>query len=314
MTVAVLGATGSVGRLVVEALNMLDVGPVRAGMRATVDAADRDSLARFVEGAAVLVNCLGPGYRLRGRVVAVADRQGCAYVDPSGDDALHARLLRESVRVPVVTGAGSVPGGLGLLVRWLARGRGAGDRIRGYVLTDEPIHSGTALEFLLGARAGQGVGPPASVQLPSVEGRLVAYPFESLETAGLAADLKPEDAAFYHCFPADSSTLRALRELSGSSLREAAVALAAAVNADVSGRAATHLLVATVADRTAVLTAGSSYRVSANVAALAVEEVLAGRVPDGVARAGALDPRIVIRLPQLPGGIQLTLLSSTSVE
>ncbi|NUT35306.1 MAG: hypothetical protein HOV79_19805 [Hamadaea sp.] len=307
MTVAVLGAAGAVGRLVIEALEDLGLGPVRSGTRVTVDAADPAAVARFADGAAVLVNCLGPAFRLRGRVVAAADRTGCAYVDPSGDDALHARLSGERVGVPVVTGVGSVPGALGLLARWLADGRPPGGRLRGHVLTDEPIHPGTALEFLLGARVGQDAGAPTTIRLPVVPQPLLAYAFTSRETADLVADLRPDDAAFYHCFAEDGAALRTVRRLAGLSLREAAAEFAAAVNADLEGRLPTHAVVVTAGERTAVLRADSSYRVTANMVALAVGELIGGTVPAGVARADVLDPSIVTRLPRLPGGVTLTV-------
>lgn len=313
MTVAVLGAAGSVGRLVVAALDALGIGPIRPGTRATVDAADPASVARFADGASVLVNCLGPAFRLRGRVVAVADRLGCAYVDPSGDDALHARLQHEQVGVPVLTGVGSVPGAFGLLVRWLADGRTPGARLRGFVLTDEPIHPGTALEFLLGVHVGQGTGAPVTVRLPAVAQPLLAYAFASRETADVIADLQPEDAAFYHCFTEDGAALTALERLAGLGLREAAAEFATVVNADLAGRRPTHVVVVTVGEHTAALQADSSYRVTANMVALAVEELLADRVPCGVSRADALDPSIVTRLPHLPGGATLTLSTSTLV-
>jgi hypothetical protein len=324
--VALLGATGTVGRSFVTWMAEAGLGRLRLGVRdatavdgahevITVDLSDRASLDAFIEGAAVLANCLGPAYRTRGRIASAALRAGVPYLDPGCDDTMHERIrqsMRQPVEIPMLTGVGSVPGVCGLLARWLAGGMPAPvESITGFVLTIEPIHAGTATEFLLNMLDKRATAPaPAGngVRLPCVDRPLVAHAFASGEIESLSEDLKLREAAFYHAFEAGGAVLAALERIparlqEGAGIRDLAADLAAVVNEDMAGKPPLHMLSYEVragsAVRSAVLRSSSSYRLTALLAVLATREILARRVPPGVSRAGVLPPGLVTELPAL---------------
>jgi len=106
----------------------------------------------------------------------------------------------------------------------------------------------------------------------------------------------------------------------GATVRQLAGELTAVVATELAGRAPLHLIAweagphavrpaspAGSADvvRSAVLRAGSSYQLTASMLALAVRELLAGRVPAGLRHADVLAPELVSELPGLDGGTRL---------
>lgn len=134
--VAVLGATGLVGRAAVEMLRASGVTNLRVGARDTrrlaevahgaesveVDAGDPTSLARFCAGADLVLNCAGPSYLLLDVVARAALTAGARYVDVSDGPAHHLLAgsdLFDGTRTAVVS-AGMLPGLANLVPRILA--------------------------------------------------------------------------------------------------------------------------------------------------------------------------------------------------
>lgn len=132
-TVALLGATGYTGRLVAAELARRGV-PHRLGGRSperlaavpspaerhVVDLADPASLDRFLDGADVLITCVGPFAQHGMPVVEAAVRTGTAYVDSTGEPAFMAQVYARfrDVQTPVVPACGFdyVPGDLAAAV------------------------------------------------------------------------------------------------------------------------------------------------------------------------------------------------------
>jgi hypothetical protein len=349
---AVLGATGAVGRFFVAAVAATGLARLRLGVRDPAAAAardlagmghdvrgvelwDRGSLDGLIEGSTVVVNCLGPAYRTRSRIASAALSRHVAYLDPNGDDATHARIgasaSRSPARAAMVTGAGSVPGVFGLLARWLAAGMpGPVQSVNGYVVTIEPIHVGTATEFLLGLldrpssaavwrgrrRAEAPDGRRTGVRLPHVTCALDAHPYLTQETETVAADLGLRDAEFFHAFESGGAPLEFLESIpdrvrSGGTVRELADELTAKVNADMAGRAPLHMLAFEARsgehERSVVLRARSSYQLTAGLAMLAAREIIARRIRPGLYRADILPPALVAELPGLDHVTRLDL-------
>jgi hypothetical protein len=354
--VAVLGATGAVGRFFVAAMGASGLARLRLGVRPSaagtaadlagpgddvraVELWEHDSLDRMIEGSALLVNCLGPAYRARGRIASAALGRRVAYLDPSGDDAVHARIAASVSRRPapaaLLTGAGSVPGVFGLLARWLAEGMpGPVRSVNGYVVTMEPIHTGTATEFMLSLfdrpasaavwRCGQRTGAQdrtkTGIRLPYVRCALDAHPHLTLETEGVAADLGLHDAEFFHAFESGGVPLTFLESIParvrrGATVRELADEFAATVNADMARRAPLHMLAFEARsgdlERSAVLRTRSSYQLTASLASLAAREIIAQRVRPGLSRADVLPPALVAELPGLDGLTRLDVRDSS---
>ncbi len=143
--VVVLGACGGIGSVVaatlavadgVDELVLADVRGEQAsaaaaalGHRAAtgvaVDAADPAAVGSVLEGADVVVNCIGPFYRFGAPLLAAAIRAGVTYVDVCDDlDATRAQLdlhdAAQAAGVCALIGMGNSPGFANVLVRYAA--------------------------------------------------------------------------------------------------------------------------------------------------------------------------------------------------
>src|SRR5262249_35206158 len=144
LTVAIVGASGGVGRVVAESLAAAeratpalllggrDLAPAQAlatelgggAQAAACDVFDTASLAGFCERADVVVNCAGPYTRVLDRVARAAHAAGAHYVDPGGGAATHRRLEPPAPEIAAgsrsfVLNAGLIEGGTGLIA-WYA--------------------------------------------------------------------------------------------------------------------------------------------------------------------------------------------------
>lgn len=164
--VAVLGATGVVGRAAVRMLTRLGIEELRLGARdltraepaafppgaelRRVDAADPDSLAGFCAGTRLVLNCAGPSYLLLDRVARGALAAGSDYVDVSGDGPTH-RLLDGSPLLEgrtAVLSAGMLPGLANVVPRVLADDL-TGARLVVYAGGIEPFAAASAGDLAL---------------------------------------------------------------------------------------------------------------------------------------------------------------------
>jgi len=143
--VVVLGACGGIGSVVastlavadgIDELVLADVRGVDASAAAAavghpgatgvgVDATDPAAVGAVLDGADVVVNCIGPFYRFGAPLLAAAIRAGVTYVDVCDDlDATRAQLeLDEAARaagVCALIGMGNSPGFANVLVRYAA--------------------------------------------------------------------------------------------------------------------------------------------------------------------------------------------------
>ncbi|MBM7412544.1 hypothetical protein JOE38_002367 [Clavibacter michiganensis] len=177
--IAVIGASGAVGRPAVLALRALSDEPLRLGGRreaplreladeaggevetVTVDLMDDDALARFCRGADVVVHCAAPAFAFGDRIAAAAHEAGADYVDVCGEEPVRAGLVargladvavRDGRRAVVSTGV--VPGLSGLLPRLAAQGLRGPLRLRGWVGGVEACSPGVALDVPLSLAAG----------------------------------------------------------------------------------------------------------------------------------------------------------------
>lgn len=143
--VVVLGGAGGVGRVAVEALGQvdeLDEIVVADGRReaatqvvaelddtrlrpATVDVGERDAVATLVDGADVVLNCVGPFYRFGAPTLAAVIEAGVDYVDICDDlDATRELLAQDGAArdagVTALVGMGNSPGLANLFVKLCA--------------------------------------------------------------------------------------------------------------------------------------------------------------------------------------------------
>lgn len=141
----VLGACGGIGSVAaatlaaadgIDALILADVRGDDAAAAAAamgrggvtgvgVDAADPATVGAVLEGADVVVNCIGPFYRFGAPLLAAAIRAGVTYVDVCDDlDATRAQLeldeAAQAAGVCALIGMGNSPGFANVLVRYAA--------------------------------------------------------------------------------------------------------------------------------------------------------------------------------------------------
>lgn len=131
--VGILGASGKVGGGAVDTMLAATDFPVVLGGRNLeklreryqhaeariefmyADVYDSDSLGRFCEQCAIVINCAGPSKQILDRVAAASIRHRAHYVDVSGDEHLYKRLLNrqrdiEEKQLSCIVSAGVYPG------------------------------------------------------------------------------------------------------------------------------------------------------------------------------------------------------------
>ncbi|QUX27681.1 NAD(P)H-binding protein [Nocardiopsis akebiae] len=296
-----------------------------------VDALDPSSLARFSAGCALVVNCAGPSYLLKDTVVRAGLAAGADVVDVLGDDPVHESLTESGGVGPdrcVVLSAGTVPGLAGLIPPWLAGAdpaKGPARRMTGYAGGLEHATESVAADIVLsldtGGSGGERFGRPlaawrhgrrADRALRVVEGaeapyfphRVTLHPLLTAEVERLAARMGLAEADWYNVFPGTRvrELFTALPTLPMHTAGERAAVterIRRAAEVDAAGSVPYYRLVFGLSGRewarTCVVYSESSYRLTGAVAALAVLDVLAGRIGRGLHYAAeAMDPQATV--------------------
>lgn len=139
ITIGIVGGYGAIGNIISEELlknsayrlriggrnqEKINKRVIAIGERASgkkVDIYDGNELEVFCEGCALIINCTGPSWMIKDRVIKYALKAGCDYVDP-GIWHDKSNLYKRSFEKRGLTGllyAGWVPGLTGLLPRYL---------------------------------------------------------------------------------------------------------------------------------------------------------------------------------------------------
>ncbi|MDH6131237.1 hypothetical protein P3T37_000606 [Kitasatospora sp. MAA4] len=352
--VGVLGGSGVVGRDAALALRELGVERLRLGGRrldavaavaaglpggtaqaVAVDLDDRASLAAFCAGCAVVLNCAGPSYEVRGRVALAALAAGAHCVDVAGDDPAYEELREVDLAGAgrsVVLSAGMLPGLSGLLPRWLAsegQHPGIGGRLTVWAGGLERCSRTVAADLLLSVDGDRSGGNPFgeslaawrhgrrvsralcardAAELPYFPTSVSLQPYLSTEAERLARALGLDELDWFNVFPG-RRVRDLLAALSGGRepLATAADRLVRAAELDLTGRRPYFRMVFALESpagaATAVLGTRDSYRLTATVGALAVAATLAGEIPAGLHFAAeVLDAgESVRRIAAVPG-------------
>ncbi|MYR42828.1 saccharopine dehydrogenase NADP-binding domain-containing protein [Streptomyces sp. SID5910] len=368
--IGVLGASGAVGRAAVRELRALGHSGLRLGGRTAsalcevaeenpgghdetvwADATATDGLRAFTEGCDIVLNCVGPTYRLRATVAFAALDAGAHCVDVAGDDPAAEDLLKGGDPArdgrTVVLSAGALPGLSSLLPRWLAgQGPDTAAALTAYCGGLETCSPTVAHDLMLSLSSGGADGAAYGEALaavrggrrvpralrtdedavhPAFPGRVAVQPYLSGESERLAGDLGVDRLDWYnvHPGPAVRALLNVLpgRLAAGDDPDRLAERLILAADLDLAGRKPYYVMdfalsgTASGAPATAGLTlrAASSYRLTAAVGALAVDAVLRGGVPAGVHFAcDVLDPDRVVRHLRSHGAADLRLTGTAA--
>lgn len=363
--IGVLGASGAVGRAAVRELRALGHTGLRLGGRTPsalraiaeqdplggdeVVGADADApggTRAFAEGCDVVLNCVGPTYRLRATVASAALAAGAHCVDVAGDDPAAEDLLKDGDPAQhgrtVVLSAGALPGLSSLLPRWLARqGLDRPTALIAHCGGLETCSPTVAQDLMLSLTSGGADGAAYGEPLAAVRGgrhvaralrtaedteregfpgRVAVQPYLSGESERLAGALGLDRLDWYNVHP--GAQVRSLLSLlpghlaEGADPDELARRLILAADLDLAGRKPYYVmdfeLAGTTSGRPATagltLRAASSYRLTAAVGALAVDAVLNAAVPAGVHFAcDVLDPEAVVGHLRTGGAAELRL-------
>ncbi|CAL9278049.1 hypothetical protein SUDANB5_06580 [Streptomyces sp. SudanB5_2050] len=361
--IGILGASGAVGRAAVRELRALGHTGLRLGGRTAsalcavaeedptghdetvwADATDPDGLRAFTDGCDIVLNCVGPTYRLRATVASAALAAGAHCVDVAGDDPAAEDLLAAGDPAhdgrTVVLSAGALPGMSSLLPRWLAgQGLDSASALTAHCGGLEACSPTVAHDLMLSLTSGGADGaaygePLAAVrggrrvpralrtaedtEHPAFPGRVALQPYLSGESERLATVLGLDRLDWYnvHPGPAVRALLNRLpgRLAAGDDPAELADRLILAADLDLAGRRPYYVmdfeLSGTASGRPATagltLRAASSYRLTATVGALAVAAVLRAEVPAGVHFAcDVLGPDTVVRHLRARGAADL---------
>jgi len=369
--IGVLGASGAVGRAAVRELRALGHTGLRLGGRTAsalcavaeenagghdeavwADATAPDGLRAFTEGCDIVLNCVGPTYRLRATVAFAALAAGAHCVDVAGDDPAAEDLRKGSdparESLAVVLSAGALPGLSSLLPRWLA-GQGGLDSaaaLTAYCGGLETCSPTVAHDLMLSLTSGGADGAAYGEALAAVRGgrrvpralrtdedteheafpgRVAVQPYLSGESERLATFLGLDRLDWYNVHPGPA--VRALLTLlpgqlaAGEDPDRLAERLILAADLDLAGRRPYYVMdfalsgTASGAPATAGMTlrAASSYRLTAAVGATAVDAVLRGEVPAGVHFAcDVLDPGTVVGHLRSHGAADLRLTGAAA--
>jgi len=340
--IGVLGASGAVGRAAVRELRDLGHTGQRLGGRrpdalaavsdeylagdgdvAATDVSSASDLAAFADGCSVILNCVGPTYRLRATVASAALAAGADCVDVAGDDPAAEDLLRSGAAAlserTVVLSAGTLPGLSSILPRWLAR-QGLDDvsaltaHCGGVEHCSPTVATDLMLSLSAGGADGAAYGEPLAAvrahegaQVPGFPGRSAVQPFLSGETERLAADLGLDRVDWFNVHP--GPRVHALLNLlpaglaAGVDQQTLADRMILAAELDLAGHSPYYVLDFQLigssdgdrAERSLTVRTASSYRLTAAVGALAVDAVLRAAVTPGVHFArDVLDPDTVV--------------------
>lgn len=351
--IGVLGASGAVGRAAVRELRALGHTGLRLGGRTEsalaavaeedaaghdetvrADATEADGLRAFTDGCDIVLNCVGPTYRLRATVASAALAAGAHCVDVAGDDPAAEDLVEGGDPArdgrTVVLSAGALPGLSSLLPRWLAgQGLDSAATLTAHCGGLETCSPTVAHDLMLSLGSGGADGAAYGEALAAVRGgrrvprvlrtdedtrheafpgRVAVQPYLSAESERLAAALGLDRLDWYNVHPGPAVrallTLLPGRLAAGDDPDRLAERLILAAGLDLAGRKPYYVMdfalsgTASGTPATAGLTlrAASSYRLTAAVGALAVDAVLRGEVPAGVHFAcDVLEPDRVVR-------------------
>lgn len=301
--IGVIGGYGAVGEHAVRMLS--DAGPLKIGSRnadPSIDVRDPQSLARFVAGCSMVVNCAGPSHELSLRVAEAAFQAGADYVD-AGDivlDNVDTRGRR------AVFSAGALPGLSGLLPRWMASKVGDAQRLTAYFGVFDRFTPTGAQDYLQGVLSPRNrplgawrTGPSSVVRQPRVAlplfaDEVAAFPYLDEECVLLARDLGLVEGTWYSVV-AGRHLETALDRARGLPLAEASSELCRASALDVAGRTPYVTFLVELDGHTCVVRAEGISELTGTVTGLAALAVLRGEVPAGAHRAAkVLDPALIL--------------------
>lgn len=246
--IGVLGASGAIGQQVCRLLLEWQCVPLRIGSRhcpptdiqgssadvehRQVDIDDPDSLAQFMDGCALVLNCAGPSRRLTPVVLKAAQATGVAYID-AGGAACAALPLRPDRHSLVLLDAGAIPGLSGLLPCWLAQSFSHVTQLRvWHGIVDHFTPTG-AEDFLAGVPSGEVRALPPAQSLPFFPRPVIVEPYRNAETEAVGKTLGlASHQQYWSSASEEGALLRARGQVHGLPMSDAVHVLCQAADMD----------------------------------------------------------------------------------
>ncbi|MGL4686721.1 MAG: saccharopine dehydrogenase NADP-binding domain-containing protein [Commensalibacter sp.] len=327
ISIGIVGATGFIGRELVR--NLINIGHLHLAVRDKqkaerlfqdirnlvhiheIDFTKNEEIIRFCENCPIIINCIGPSYRILDKIASAALAVGAHYIDPSGDEVLY-NLLRQhkNKQSSAILAAGMLPGLSGLLPRNLAEDFDEIDHIVGYAGGIDYFSPAGAEEFIASLTNGFGRGGAClrdgtiqpSPYSPFISRELYgvpsfdAYPFISSEFIHICKNLNIQNGDWFNIF-FDKHVLDYISTIvmgKGHSTefvdKDFIDGLIKASALDAVGRTPFQLLAVEMKGkkqqlpfaRTGIIHAGSGAKLSAAVSASAALAICRGDIPVGI--------------------------------
>lgn len=200
--IAVLGAKGSIGSQIIQALSHYCSGiPLRKGTRQlsedagedwmSVDIADDISLHAFLSGCDLVINAAGPAREYSMRVAQAAVKAEIPLIDVGEHDIFNDKL---SDCVPIIYACGAVPGVIGLLPLTLAEGFSTIESIQVDYIIQEAMTLTAAIDMAQKLQIKES-GPKdaymgvTSEQMPFLGDTVYRYPYSNQESFFINSEL-----------------------------------------------------------------------------------------------------------------------------
>ncbi|MGR3622358.1 saccharopine dehydrogenase NADP-binding domain-containing protein [Pseudophaeobacter sp.] len=353
MKIAILGASGAVGRSIVEHLASEPQLTLRLGARRidrlpsawhqtheimVVDLANPDALAAFCSGCDVIVNCTGPTHQVGDVVLRAAVAARADYVDAAGDETVFSMLQRNPPPAErrLVLSAGIMPGLTALLPRYLATLVGQPSALQSWSGGRDVFTKTAAEEYVASLGNGHGRSLAAwrgqvceriltsqpEAEVPGFLRPVTCHPYLSQENERVARCLGLAEGSWYNVFEGQqiAAAFGEVQSLvAQGDLGEAADLLCQAAARDLEGRTRYQTLslwmTGAEGSQSLVLRTNDGYRLSGAFAALTVLEVCAAHVPPGVHFAGeALAPAETFAVLQRSAAVQSCVVAETALS
>lgn len=309
--IGIMGANGAVGSAAARLLQdqQVKLGSLTQGAR--VDASSKDSLCSFMEGCDVVLNCIGPSCEFSQGIANAAVDANVPLVDVAGEAPLAYAIDNLKPEIPLIIGAGMLPGLSGLALRYLVdispAAKWGVTAFSGGLQSVSPAASRDLIASVA-EQEGYGLGgcalrngeiaqAPRSESVPPqvYPAGSTAYPFLTEEARALAGELHIQNLTWSNVLVGDAMK-QVMTHLQGADKDEAAVKLQLASKASLVAAQEFYAIVLASSDDALVITAIDGYGLTAQVAVLALRAIL-----DGIVDAGAhfacdvLNPARVLR-------------------
>ncbi|KFF26502.1 saccharopine dehydrogenase NADP-binding domain-containing protein [Chryseobacterium vrystaatense] len=328
--IGIIGGYGEVGHHACLTLQQYGIGPLKIGGRnpekgkakqsdllpgaiwEKVDVEDDESLAGFIAGCDLILNCAAPSHRYSRRIAKICLQHHVNMVDAGIDNNYESDPLDTGDHT-IVFAAGATPGFSGLFPIWLGRQFHKVHSLLSYYGTSGQISTAGAEDYLEGAlhpnhapRAAwrNGIVPnvlprKSGITLPFFPGEITLFPLFDDETHLVAQRLELDNGEWYAAVEGEKS-IAALDSASfeyKTNPKAMIEKLCFAVEMDTLGRSPYFIIMVQLTGesegeekvKTAVYEIGQIIPFCGKIAAIIVKAVLEGKVKPGLHHTASIE-------------------------